>query len=651
MPTIDLDGPEFYDKVYGCWLGKDAGGTLGGPLETPYGQEEPFDVWWYPELQEGGMPNDDLEMQLAWLKAAEEVGPPLTARDLSRYWLDHIGYNMDEYGMSKTNLRLGLEPPVSGAYNNWFVDCMGCPIRSEIWACITPGAPRVGVRYAYADAICDHAGGESVNGELFNTALECAAFVISDRRKLVDIGLSYIDPDSATARAIYAVLKSVDAGLDWKAARKAVLTATPHYNAQYSPINLGFQVIGLLYGTDFGDGICKTVNCGYDTDSSGASIGSYLGILAGRTGLPQKWIEPLSSIIATNESWGGVRHLSDGSNPAPNNLHDLTVRIRDTAKRFLRAAGLLGEDGRLHVEEADLYADEASKRLWRRSASIVPFAGVDVDVDVDYGPSPEIVADGSAEFVTVLRNKRADDLVGQVDLLVPSSWDIAKSREVRIPAGESSELRWNLPVPRRGLVRNANDLLVKVTPQRQPRLPAVPVVLVGRHAYRITSVPRSAGADDQAMLDTRHDPENADGARTDAGSRPGEWSELYGIGNAIDLCGTDGTDGAHYLQAFFESPYEVDVHLSIEANVPAKFWFNDVEYTTANRYHPIRPNYGGRQDSSAVLTVREGWNELLIKLVRTNEAPPTECHVTYCSTDRFQNGQPQIGRTRFPWDK
>lgn len=155
---LDLAGADYYDRVYGCWQGKNAGGTLGTPLEKAFGEEEPFDVWWYPELAEGGLPNDDLEMQLAWLKAAEEVGPELTARDMAGYWLDHIGYNFDEYGLSKGNLRLGLEPPVSGSHNNWFIDCMGSPIRSEIWACIAPGAPRVAARLAIQDAICDHAG-------------------------------------------------------------------------------------------------------------------------------------------------------------------------------------------------------------------------------------------------------------------------------------------------------------------------------------------------------------------------------------------------------------------------------------------------------------------------------------------------------------
>ncbi len=164
---LDIKSSDFWNKVYGCWMGKNCGGTLGGPLERIFAQPEPLDVWWYPELHEGGMPNDDLEIQLIWLKALEEVGLDLTSDDLMRYWLTHVGYSWDEYGVAKTNARLGLLPPLTGYYNNWFKDCMGCPIRSEIWACVAPGLPRVATRYAYIDAILDHAGGESVYGENF----------------------------------------------------------------------------------------------------------------------------------------------------------------------------------------------------------------------------------------------------------------------------------------------------------------------------------------------------------------------------------------------------------------------------------------------------------------------------------------------------
>ncbi|MFW6270227.1 MAG: ADP-ribosylglycohydrolase family protein, partial [Bacillota bacterium] len=109
--TLYLSEEKYRDKVYGCWLGKNAGGTLGEPLEKRFGQEEMFNVDWYPELPEEGLPNDDLEIQLIWLQALQEKGPGLTARDLVEYWLDCICYNFDEYGLHKTNLKKGLMPP------------------------------------------------------------------------------------------------------------------------------------------------------------------------------------------------------------------------------------------------------------------------------------------------------------------------------------------------------------------------------------------------------------------------------------------------------------------------------------------------------------------------------------------------------------
>ena len=177
---------------------------------------------------------------------------------------------------------------MSGYFNNWFRDCMGSPIRSEIWACLAPGAPELAARYAYEDAIVDHAGGESVWGEMFNAALQSAAFVQSDPQVLLDIALSYIPNTSLTAKAVQTARDAHRDGVDWKTARRRVLEATPHYNSQFSPINLGFQTIGWLYGKDFGDTLCTTVNCGYDTDCTGATVGALLGILGGRAGLPAR---------------------------------------------------------------------------------------------------------------------------------------------------------------------------------------------------------------------------------------------------------------------------------------------------------------------------------------------------------------------------
>lgn len=640
--TLDLAGPLFYDKVYGCWQGKNAGGTLGTPLEKAFGEPEPFDVWWYPELREGGLPNDDLEIQLAWLKALEEVGPGLTARDLARYWLDHVGYNFDEYGLSKLNLRLGLEPPISGRYNNWFVDCMGCPIRSEIWACAAPGAPRIAARYAYADAICDHAGGESVYGELFNAALESAAFVVDDRRTLLDVALSYVPDGSLTAKAIHAALDAYDEGLDWKQARRRVLAATPHYNAQFSPINLGFQVIGLLYGEDFGDGICKTVNCGYDTDSSGAAIGSYLGILDGRSGLPAKWIEPLGDTIATNESWGGVRHLTDGPNPIPANLDELTERIRRVAGTVLSTHGALSGDGVLRTSLPDLYADDAVRELRDQRPTRVAFPGLDLDVEVDYLDGPAVAPGGTKTVVTVLTNRRPDPVEVRCAVTVPAGWTAPEPRTVAVPPGEAVDVSWRLAVPGRAALLPSNRLLVSTAPIDRPAAPAVPLVLIGASALLVAGpYPRDGRSDAELLA--------AEPPAFPFEPDP-EWRELTAYENALPLAELWTEPGLLYVAGHVHAPLAARVWLVVDANCPVTYSVNGERQRTAERYRGVRPNLGGSADSAGPVDLRAGWNELLIGLARDTKTPPPECHVLWSSDDVFKNGQPQLIRTRYPWD-
>lgn len=186
MKTLSKD--VYRDKVRGCWLGKNIGGTLGAPFES-HRVANDLDFYTH-DLSKGSLPNDDLDLQLSWLCAAERYGTAVDAKILSEYWVSTIVPNWAEYGVSKANLRLGLEPPLSGVFHNAFKDSNGCWIRSELWACLMPGHPQKAVQYAYQDAIVDHAD-EGVYAEIFTTALESAAFVVSDYEELVKIGLSF----------------------------------------------------------------------------------------------------------------------------------------------------------------------------------------------------------------------------------------------------------------------------------------------------------------------------------------------------------------------------------------------------------------------------------------------------------------------------
>jgi len=121
----------YYEKVYGCWIGKSIGGSIGTPFE---GRKEFIELnYKYPDEI---LANDDLDLQLVWLDILKKKGIKTNSQDLAEGWKNNITYPFDEYGVAKANLKLGLKPPITGIYNNWFKNCMGAPIRSEIWACI-----------------------------------------------------------------------------------------------------------------------------------------------------------------------------------------------------------------------------------------------------------------------------------------------------------------------------------------------------------------------------------------------------------------------------------------------------------------------------------------------------------------------------------
>lgn len=639
---IDVGGTVFRDKVLGCWIGKNCGGTLGGPLEEPWGRSEPFDVSWYPALPEGGIPNDDLEIQLIWLKALEERGLELTAEDLAEYWQDHVRYNLGEYGFSRANLRLGLRPPVSGAFNNWFADGMGAPIRSEIWACLCPGAPRLAARYAIEDAICDHGGGEGLWGELFNATMQSAAFVESDRHRLVAVGRSYLPDDCACALAVDVARSAFDQGADWLTARRRVLEAVPNPVAQYAPINIGFQIIAWLWGRDFGHAICMAVNCGYDTDCTAATVGALYGIVYGASGLPRRWVEPLGRRIATNEANGGVVHLSDGPNPAPGDVDELTERVVHLARR--RMAG---------VSEADcaLDSDEATRAHAARPPMRMVHRRPGLTIEVDYGCEP-VAVPGEARLLTVrLRNQRPEPIICRPRLNVPDRWRAeADVEELTIPAEATAEVVWKLTVPGPGHLDNTQRLVLDLAVEDRPAVDPVTVTMIGARRFR-SSGPYPVEADNPAAALARAMPPEAlvDDPMSERG-RGGQWHYRHAAGNALPLEGLDGP-GVIYLQGFIHCDTERAVQLCLHSSCPVRLWLNGkvvAEETGSRPIRPVRATHGE-------VTLRFGFNELLIKVARLAGDTPAETHLMFVDgppvTDLIlRNYLVDLGWTRMPWD-
>ncbi len=318
---MKLNRKQYQDKVRGCWIGKNAGGVLGAPYEC-LRQINRVDFY-SQDLSMGPPANDDLDLQIVWLAAVEKYGRRVNASILGEYWLSYIIPNWVEYGTAKANLRAGLVPPLSGEVANVYKNSNGCFIRSEIWACLAPGHPEIAVRYAYEDACVDHAG-EGLYGEIFFAAVQSAAFVESDHRKLISIGLSYIPEECMMRKAIEAAISCYEQGTDLYEARKIIHNTAPGtFGIQGqrlkdiqtggdnegmelgmpgfdAPENVAFTVAGWLYGEgDFEKSIVFANSLGEDTDCTAATLGATLGILLGAEALPEKWTAPLDDRIVT----------------------------------------------------------------------------------------------------------------------------------------------------------------------------------------------------------------------------------------------------------------------------------------------------------------------------------------------------------------
>lgn len=607
--TLDLASHRYRDAVLGCWIGKNAGGTLGAPLEDLYTTEEPHDIDWYPELRDGGIPNDDLKMQLVWLLALEEFGPGLTARDLTGYWLDHIGYNWDEYGLAKANLRRGLVPPFSGSFDNWFADCMGSPIRSEIWACVAPGQPRIAARLALQDAIVDHAGGEGVHGEVFNAVLESAAFLIDDPARLLEIAASYIPADSASARVVEVVQRAHADGVPWQEARRRVLNVVPQHVAQYSPANLGFQVIGLLYGKDFGDAMCITVNCGLDTDSSGAAIGSYWGILAGESGLPERWIAPLGRSIATNEDWGGVMHLSTGPKRVPTDLDELASRLTAVALRTMSHYGVLADSTSFTTQWDALLADELFAEDVARAVSSAPWHLGPLRASVSLPQGPSVIPGTPLPVNLHLTNPRHTAVDATLTLDVPAGWSGGDTRALRLNADEEVTVSWTVTAP--DVAGIGHPLTVTLEADGWPALPAsLPVQLVPARRYR------------------RH--EATDG------------STVWGEGDRLPRL--DARAAVHLSHTVI-TPEERQAWLVVDVNRPVEVRVDGREVLRREAPQHLRPSLHGPDGAGVSVTLGAGPTVIDIELGATAGEDPIDGYLRLSSDDEMHHSMWDVDRS------
>ena len=401
----------YRSKIKGGWIGKNVGGTLGGPAEGDTAVQHYF---FYEPVPTEPMPNDDFELQMAWLEMLDKRGLFVTPADFAHCWETNVRGYIAEYLQCILNVRRGFTSPVSGVYNNWFTHGMGATIRSEIWAMIAPGMPDIAASFAYLDSSLDHEG-DGVDGAMFMAAIESAAFTDSDPHSLVRTGLSYIPQNGLVAAVIRRVIEEHRKGTPQQRLRHLLCADFSHpTDFTYVPINVGFLVLGLLYGETFDEALCLAVNCGYDTDCTGASLGSILGIMHGPEGIPAKWLEPIGESVVIS-TWVEVENC-------PKMLDDLTARVAAYAEQVAKDADKL----RKHLAEwtrLDFTGVKAGKGVGIPDANRMRILHTpECFVDVDYVGLPDIGYDEEKEVALIAINRSDAKVALELQAAAPAGW-------------------------------------------------------------------------------------------------------------------------------------------------------------------------------------------------------------------------------------
>lgn len=488
---MKLNYEKFKDKVYACWIGKNIGGTMGGPYE---GTHEILDIKGYKTAANVVLPNDDLDLQLVWLHAVESLGSrAVNAATLGEMWLSFLPPHWNEYGIGKVNMQKGLMPPLAGDYHNHWKHSNGAWIRTEVWACMAPASPHIAAKYAIEDGKVDHGAGEGTYAAAFVAAMQSAAFVISDLRRCIEIGLDFIPETCRMADSVRFAMECYDNKIPAMEARNLIQQRNADIGNGWfeAPSNVAYAILGLLYGEgDFKKSMITAINCGDDTDCTAATVGATMGILYGTAGIPKDWQEHIGDDIITIS----INRGSMGRK-LPETCTDLTNRVVAQAPHMLfendaRVAFTDGEDEiPENLDEVIFNIDykTAKKRFFAFQPNTTHFDSSVLSADVVLDREADIEPNGECKVtVTFINNVKAYDngyYNIQLRWWLPEGFTVEGGKQlltVEYPNRHSTRrVSASFTIKAGETVAPTNRIVLEATCIGRPTALYIPIVLIG----------------------------------------------------------------------------------------------------------------------------------------------------------------------------
>jgi len=364
LPRSSLRRDQLLEKAHGAWVGRCCGCLLGKPVEgrgrrqiEAYLRSQdrwPLDFYFSGAADETVrkdnnfpaptnpcyaenitcMPeDDDTNYTTVGLAVIEQKGSDFTPADVGEFWLrnipiyhvctaERVAYRNLVNRICAPDAQGGVSGRFSSAtFRNPYREWIGAQIRADFFGYCSPARPEQAAEFAWRDACISHVK-NGLYGEMWAAAMLAAAFVSDDVTTVIQAGLGEVPAASRFRRDIETVLTWHRDGLSYEQAVDAIHKQWDEaFSHHWCHTNSNAQIVAaaLLWGDkDYGRTVSGAVMPGFDTDCNGATAGSVLGMILGRSGIPARWADPIRDTLNT-----GVHGYH-------------TVKLADMAERTVR---------------------------------------------------------------------------------------------------------------------------------------------------------------------------------------------------------------------------------------------------------------------------------------------------------------------------
>lgn len=252
-------------------------------------------------------PDDDLNYTILGMLLLEEHGTAFTHDHMRSLWLQNLPI-LSTWGPERTILlKAGINTLPDGeprAFDEWVTvlnpgdELCGALIRADAYGYACPGQPGRAAVLAWKDASFTHRR-TGIYGAMFIAAAIALAQVLSAPLRIFEQALKFVPRRSRFYQLVADALCEVAAASDWLDGYERIHRRYAQYTHCQIYQEIGTLMNTLRFATSVGDGICKQVAQGNDTDSFGATAGSLLGAYFGPGYLEPRWLKPFNDEIRT----------------------------------------------------------------------------------------------------------------------------------------------------------------------------------------------------------------------------------------------------------------------------------------------------------------------------------------------------------------